>query len=224
MTITEYGKNFDFDLFMRDIEKAFQNYDVPIITLMATREESPFKILISTILSARTKDEVTSEASKRLYQEVHTPKELANMDIKKIEKLIYPVGFYKTKAKNIKKTAQFLIEDYQGKVPSTMEELLELPGVGRKTANLVLGEAFKKDAICVDTHVHRISNRLGILKTKTPHETEMDLIKFLPREYWITYNTFLVGHGQSTCNPISPFCSRCSVKKYCKQVDVKTKR
>ncbi|MBN2368207.1 endonuclease III [Candidatus Woesearchaeota archaeon] len=224
MTLTQYAKSFDYNSFMTVLEKAAKGYNVPVITLIAVQEKDPFKVLISTMLSARTKDEVTSEASKKLYAKADTAEKLAAMPVDEIERLIYPVGFYKTKAPRLKETAQILLDKYNGKVPDEMDELLGLPGVGRKTANLVLGEAFRKDAICVDTHVHRISNRLGLLETKTPHDTEMNLRKILPRKYWITYNTYLVAHGQSVCKPISPICSKCSIKGYCRRVGVDRSR
>ena len=224
MVATEYGKSFDFDDFMQELEIAFVNYKVPVVTLIALQEKDPFKVLISTMLSARTKDEVTIAASRRLYAVADTPEKLSKLGVGEIEKLIYPTGFYKTKAPKIKAAAQRMIDDYSGKVPDDMDELLKFDGVGRKTANLVLGEAFRKNAVCVDTHVHRISNRLGIMETKNPFETEMILRDILPEKYWITYNTFLVAHGQSVCNPVSPKCSECKIIKFCRKVGVDRSR
>lgn len=218
--ITAYGKKIDFDDLMSELAEAFKGYKVPIVTLMAVQHNSPFKVLVSTMLSARTKDETTAVASERLYAVADTPEKLSKLTVKQIEKLIYPVGFYKTKAPRIKAAAKKLVDEYSSEVPNSMEELLSFEGVGRKTANLVLGEAFDEEAICVDVHVHRISNRLGLIKTKTPFETEMELEKILPRKHWIRYNTYLVAHGQHTCKPISPICSKCRISRLCKRKDV----
>jgi endonuclease-3 len=224
MSITEYGKNFDFESLMTILREAAKGYKVPSVTLIASQGKDPFKVLISTMLSARTKDDATIAASKRLFDVAPTPESLAKLPVNKIEQLIYPVGFYRTKAARVKKAAAWIIEESFGKVPENIEDLLKIEGVGRKTANLVLGEAFRKNAICVDTHVHRISNRLGIITTKTPLETEKDLENILPEEYWITYNTFLVAHGQSICKPISPICSKCAISIYCRKIGVSKSR
>jgi endonuclease III len=218
--ILKYGREIDFDAFMKELEAAFKGYKVPIVTLIAIQQRDPFKVLISTILSSRTKDETTAAASGRLYEVADCPEKLAALTVEQIERLIYPVGFYKTKAPRIKAAAKKLLDDYHGNVPDSLEKLLEFEGVGRKTANLVLGEAFKKEAICVDVHVHRISNRLGLIKTNTPFETEMELEKILPRKHWIRYNTYLVAHGQHTCRPVGPKCGQCLVSDYCKRVGV----
>jgi endonuclease-3 len=218
--IKKYGREIDFDALMKDLKAAFESYKVPIVTLIAVQESDPFKVLISTILSSRTKDETTAAASHRLYEAADVPEKLAALPVEKIEKLIFPVGFYKTKAPRIKAAAQKLIDEYHGKVPDSLDELLKFEGVGRKTANLVLGEAFKKEAICVDVHVHRISNRLGLIKTTTPFETEMEMQKILPKKHWIRYNTYLVAHGQNTCRPIGPKCGQCLISEYCKRVGV----
>lgn len=220
-----YAREFDFDRFMDVLRKAFESYDnVPIITLIASQDQSPFQVLIGTILSARTKDETTAEACHRLFKKAPTVEKLAKLSEPQIADLIFPVGFYKTKARHLKAAAHQLITEFGGQVPDTMDDLLSLPGVGRKTANLVLGEAFKKNAICVDTHVHRISNRLGLLNTKTPHETEQALAQVLPETHWILYNTFLVAHGQTICKPISPMCSQCRIAEFCKCVNVDKSR
>ncbi|MGE4286718.1 MAG: endonuclease III [Phycisphaerae bacterium] len=224
MEITAYGKKFDFEPLMRDLADVFKTYQVPIITLLAVQEDSPFKVLISTMLSARTKDETTAAASERLYAVAPTAEKLAVLDLEQVEKLIYPVGFWKTKAPRIKAAAQKILEDFAGRVPDTIEELTSFEGVGRKTANLVLGEAFKTPAICVDVHVHRISNRIGLIETKTPYETEQMLETILPREHWIRYNTYIVAHGQNTCKPISPICSKCAISAYCKRIGVDKSR
>jgi endonuclease-3 len=223
--VTAYARAFDFNGFMSMLKKAFESYrNVPIITLIASQNNSPFQVLIGTILSARTKDDTTAEACTRLFKKAPTVDKLIKLSESQIAELIYPVGFYKTKAKHVKATVDMLLETYNGQVPDTMEQLLALPGVGRKTANLVLGEAFKKQAICVDTHVHRISNLLGLLNTKTPHETEQALATVLPKKHWILYNTYLVAHGQTICRPTSPICSKCQVRDFCQRVGVERSR
>ena len=195
-----------------------------VSTVAEQYTNNPWAVLVSTIISLRTKDEVTIVASQRLLEKAPGPAELAALDNKKIEKLIYPAGFYRNKTKALKGIAEILLEQYEGNVPSSMQELLALPGVGRKTANLVLAEAFDIDAICVDIHVHRISNRCGWLSSKNPEETEMILRKILPVKYWKRLNYLLVLYGQNICRPVSPFCSKCTIKKYCKQNDVDRKR
>jgi endonuclease-3 len=223
--VTAYARTFDYNGFMTVLKKAFESYrNVPIITLLATQNDSAFQVLIGTILSARTKDQTTAEACTRLFKKAPTVDKLDRLSESQISELIYPVGFYKTKAKHVKATADMLLTTYNGQVPDTMDALLTLPGVGRKTANLVLGEAFKKHAICVDTHVHRISNLLGLLRTKTPHETEQALATVLPKKHWILYNTYLVAHGQTVCRPTSPKCSECQVADYCQRVGVTRSR
>ncbi len=214
-----------------DIKKVVQTLRValadlpdPSVTLVGKKWKDPFLVLISCILSLRTKDETTLPASLRLFKLADTPDAILKLSIPVIEKLIYPVGFYKTKAKTLQRISQDLKERYGGKVPDDLDELLTLHGVGRKTANLVLTEGFGKFGICVDTHVHRISNRFGYIKTKSPEETEMALRKKLPQEYWIEYNSLLVLWGQNICKPISPFCSKCAVYKYCERVGVTSHR
>ena len=193
----------------------------PSVTTVAERyRHDPWAVLVSTILSLRTKDEVTVEASRRLLDKAPDPSQLLALHLNTIERLAYPAGFYRTKAANLKKIASILIEKYNGAVPADMDELLALPGVGRKTANLVLIEAFDMPGICVDIHVHRISNRLGWLCTKTPEETEMTLRKILPLKYWKGLNALLVLYGQNVCRPLSPFCSRCVIREHCKQIGV----
>jgi len=175
----------------------------------------PWAVLVSTIISLRTKDDVTLTASEKLLEKAANPAELSALKQEKIEKLIYPAGFYRNKAASLKKIAAILLEQHDGKVPSSMEDLLSLPGVGRKTANLVLNEAFDLDAICVDIHVHRISNRCGWLTSKGPEETEMILRGILPKKFWKRINRLLVLYGQKLCRPVSPFCSRCVIAKFC---------
>jgi endonuclease III len=203
---------------------AIRDMDIPIVTEISHRSRDPFHILVSTILSLRTKDEVTRQAATRLLGQARSPQELLLLPEEDIARLIFPVGFYKTKARTLKQICRDLIDRYEGKVPSDLEELLKLKGVGRKTANLVLTLGFHKPGICVDTHVHRVSNRFGYVKTKTPEQTEMALREKLPKEYWIEYNDLLVTWGQNICRPISPFCSRCAVLPYCRQVGVARNR
>jgi endonuclease-3 len=186
--------------------------------------DRPFETLVSTILSLRTKDAVTETASRRLLARAPTPKSLASLSIQEVEKLIFPVGFYHTKAKHLRETCQSLLADHGGIVPRSMEELLKLPGVGRKTANLVLTIGFGDYGICVDTHVHRISNIWGYVHTKTPEETEFALRKKLPRRHWKTYNDILVTFGQNLCVPVSPWCSKCPVARYCPKIGLKRSR
>jgi len=196
----------------------------PICTEIAETARDPFKILISCILSLRTKDKTTAGAAERLFARGSTPEQILAVPGQELEKLIYPVGFYRNKAASIRDICRVLREEYHGKVPDSLEELLKLKGVGRKTANLVLTLGFRKYGICVDTHVHRISNRLGYIRTKTPHETEFMLRAKLPKRYWIEYNDLLVTFGQNLCKPVSPHCSICPVKPCCKQAGVKIHR
>ena len=196
-----------------------RKYRVPSVTQVVWRKD-PYLILVSCILSLRTQDKTTTQASQRLFKLADSPRKMLKLSKARIQRLIYPVGFYRNKAKVILDLSRKIIQDYRGQVPRTLEELLTFKGVGRKTANLVLGLGFGIPAICVDTHVHRISNRLGWVKTKDPHQTEEALQKILPRRYWIDLNTALVTFGQNICLPISPHCSRCSVKKNCKRIGV----
>ena len=209
---------------LKRIERELAGTKPPVVTLIAEAERDPFKVLISTILSARTKDEVTAESSARLFAVAPTAAVLAGLTPSRIEKLIFPVGFYRTKAKNVRKTAKALLADFDGVVPDTIDELVTLPGVGRKTANLVLTEGFQKPAICVDTHVHRISNLWGFIDTQSPDESEMALRELLPRRYWIDYNKTLVSFGQQICTPMSPWCSRCPLADWCPRIGVERVR
>jgi len=209
---------------MRTLSKEAPKWDVPIVTLVAESSHDPFKVFISTVLSLRTQDETTARASKRLFKLAENPAEMLELTEKEIIDAIYPVGFYKTKAKNIKTICLRLIEEYDGRVPDEIDELLKFKGVGRKTANLVITLGYNKPGICVDTHVHRISNRFGYIKTKTPDETEFVLRDKLPKKYWIDYNSLLVAFGQHLCRPISPKCSECPVEEYCDRVGVTKSR
>ncbi|GAB6905431.1 endonuclease III [Desulfosarcina cetonica] len=211
---------FDIDRFVATIEANYRQWNPPIITFIATRGATPFEVLVSTLLSLRTKDEVTGLAAERLFAVARTPEAMLRLTPEAIEKRIYPVGFYPTKAKRLLEISRILLDRYDGEVPDTLEALTALPGVGRKTANLVLVEGFKIPAICVDTHVHRISNRIGYVKTRTPDQTEMALRKKLPKRHWIRYNELLVAFGQVICRPVSPFCSRCPVAEMCPKIGV----
>ncbi|HHT9132148.1 MAG TPA: endonuclease III domain-containing protein [Candidatus Tripitaka californicus] len=203
-----------------------KKYREPAVSVVARSGNSSkvFKVLVSCLLSLRTKDLVTSQASERLFSLAESPEEMTSLDVSTIERAIYPVGFYKTKARRIKEISRVLMDKYHGKVPDTLEELLELNGVGRKTANLVVTVGYGKPGICVDTHVHRIVNRLGYVSTRTPQETEFALREILPRRYWISINDLLVTHGQNICAPVSPRCSICPVEKYCQKVGVSRHR
>jgi endonuclease-3 len=195
--------------------------EVPVVTRISRSDEgSPFLVLVSTLLSLRTKDETTDMAMEKLVGKVKTPEDLLGLPIGELEKIIYPVGFYRNKARTLHNVSRIIIDKYGGKVPDKIDELLTIKGVGRKTANLVVTEAYGKPGICVDTHVHRISNRLGALDTKNPHQTEEVLRKILPKKYWILYNTLLVAFGRKTCQPVSPRCSQCPIADLCQQVGV----
>jgi len=214
----------DIHAAVRILRREVPKWDTPVVTLMAETYESPFRVLISCILSLRTQDATTAKASHRLFAVADSPQAMIKLSAKKIAKLIYPVGFYKTKTKNILDICRTLIADGDGRVPDEIDELLKLKGVGRKTANLVVTLGYHKPGICVDTHVHRISNRWGYVKTKTPEKTESALREKLPKQYWIEYNNLLVNFGQHLCRPVSPVCSECLVKKYCKQIGVGVRR
>jgi len=210
---------------MNRVEKIFNKLEKlivfePIINKLAKKNASPFEILIATMMSSRTKDETTEKAAERLFNKFNTPQKLLKANPKDIEKLIYPVGFYKTKAKNMIQIANIILNTYKGKVPSSQKELTELPGVGIKTAALVLSEGFGIDEICVDTHVHRISNRLAFVKTKTPEETYYELKKVLPKKFWRKINYYLVSYGQTVCTPLRPKCDACGIKELCPKIGV----
>lgn len=210
---------------LRVLKREVRKWKTPAVGVVASKAaDRPFETLVSTILSLRTKDTVTATASRRLLSRAATAREIASLPEDEIEELIYPVGFYHTKAKNLKKTCRILLERHGGKVPRAMEALLELPGVGRKTANLVITVGYNGYGICVDTHVHRITNLWGYVKTRTPEETELALREKLPRKYWRTYNDLLVTFGQNLCVPVSPWCSHCPVETWCEQVGLKRHR
>ena len=192
----------------------------PYVTELSQHSPDPFRILISTMLSLRTKDTTTAIAAPRLFALADTPQKMLMLKPRQIEKAIYPVGFYRVKAKNILRTCRALIKQHEGHVPDDIDALVALPGVGRKTANLVVTLGYGKPGICVDTHVHRITNRWGYVQTKTPEQTEMALRAKLPQEYWIEINDELVALGQNICHPTSPKCSICPVSGYCERVGV----
>ena len=217
-------KNVDIDIVYNILKKEVKKYKIPVVDLVKIKTKSHFNVLIATILSARTKDETTIKVCEKLFERVKCLDDLEKLSSKEIEKLIYPVGFYKTKAKHLKKLPGVLRKEFDGKIPSEIDDLLKLPGVGRKTANLVRAVGFGKDGLCIDTHCHRIFNRLGYVKTKTPNETEIVLRKNLPKKYWGKINYLFVAFGQNLCRPISPWCSKCKIIKYCNQIGVKSKR
>lgn len=210
---------------LRILRREIQKWKVPVVGVIAEQAvDRPFETLVGTILSLRTKDAVTEQASLRLLSQAPTPQAIASLPNTAIEKLIYPVGFYRTKAKNLKETCRILVEKHSGKVPRSLDELLKLPGVGRKTANLVLTVGFDDYGICVDTHVHRVANLFGYVKTKTPEQTEFALREKLPKRHWKTFNDILVTFGQNLCVPVSPWCSRCPVQRYCEKAGLKRSR
>ncbi len=216
----------DIETFLAEVADVVKDKEVPVVDLIAVQTRDPFKVLVATLLSARTKDEVTAKSAARLFKKADNLFALAELSEESIAKLIYPVGFYKTKARHLKRLKEAMAEfDYT--VPKTIDELIRLPGVGRKTANLVMAVAFKKEAICVDTHVHRIMNIWAYVQTDTPLKTEMALRGKLPRKYWLTVNSLLVAFGQSICRPIGPHCDQCPLAGPCPQRGVrprKTKR
>ncbi len=219
MTVKDLPKIF------RLLKRVYLRYKTPYVTeLAARRRKDPFKVLISCVLSLRTKDEVTREASERLFKRADTPETLARLTPAEVERLIYPAGFYRVKAVNIIDISRRITEEHGGRTPDTIEKLLQLKGVGRKTANLVVTMGFGRPGICVDTHVHRITNRWGLVSTASPDETETELRKVLQRRYWIPINDLLVAYGQNLCRPVSPFCSACAMSAYCAKKGVKTRR
>jgi endonuclease-3 len=207
---------------MRQLALAIDGLELPAIEKISERqEEDPFQVLIATLLSARTQDATTLAASTRLFRVARTPRTLAKLTVKQIERLIYPVSFYRHKARHVKAACRMLVERFGGRVPATMEELVSLPGVGRKTANLVMILAFKSlKNICVDTHVHRIANRLGWVTTRTPDETEQALYASTDQAWWPYINLYLVTWGQNVCRPVYPRCGDCVIGQYCPRVGV----
>lgn len=207
---------------MRALAREIDGLELPAVEKISeSSQEDPFQVLIGTLLSARTQDATTAAASQRLFNVARTPQAMARLTVKRIEKLIYPVSFYRHKARHVKATCRILVERFGGVVPGTMEELLVLPGVGRKTANLVLILSFKSaENICVDTHVHRIANRLGWVKTRTPGETEQALYAAIDPRWWPLLNLYLVTWGQNVCRPVYPRCGVCVIAKWCPRIGV----
>jgi endonuclease III len=201
------------------VKKAVRGCRIPSVTVISKKND-PFAVLVSCIISLRTRDEVTEPASARLLKLAKNPAQLMKLSTAKLEKAIYPAAFFRNKSQVLKKLCKDLVDNYEGRVPDNLEELLKLKGVGRKTANLTLTLGHNKPGICVDTHVHRISNRWGYVKTKSPDETEMVLRDKLPKRYWKGYNDLLVTFGQNICKPVSPFCGSCNIVESCPKIDV----
>jgi endonuclease III len=211
---------FQFKEMIDILKKTFKN-NVPIITKISKNENrNPYLVLVGTLLSLRTKDELTEKVMEKLTKEIRTPEEMLALSIERLQELIYPVGFYKNKSAVLKNVSRVIIDTYHGKVPDSIEELLKIKGIGRKTANLVITEGYNKLGICVDIHVHRISNRIGIVMTKNPNQTEEVLRKVLPKKYWIIYNSLLVTFGKNICRPLSPHCSICPISHLCNRSGV----
>lgn len=212
---------FDIDAVIPILEEHFHSVKTPVVDFIQAKTKDPFKVLVATILSARTKDDTTTKVVNKLFKVINTFEDIDKYSETKINTMIYPVGFHNAKARHLKQLPAVLREKFQGRVPSEIDDLLLLPGVGRKTANLVRSIAFNLPAICVDVHVHRISNRWGYVTTKTPLDTEMALRKILPEKYWIMYNSYVVAFGQNLCYPRKPRCNECPIYKYCARVGVK---
>ena len=208
----------------KTLREEYKGWQTPAVTIVAQCNGSPFKVLISCLISLRTKDGVTAQASSRIFERAQTPETMAELSADEIAQLIYPAGFYRTKAEQIAQLSRRLVNEYGGSVPDDIDELLTFKGVGRKTANLVMTLGFGMAGICVDTHVHRICNRLGYLSTKKPDETERVLRSQLPPEYWIEINDLLVAFGQNHCYPVSPRCSNCRLTGVCERIGVKVSR
>ena len=219
----ENGREFNIVEGLKKLKKAVRKFRTPSVTVIAKKND-PFAVLVSCIISLRTRDEVTELASARLFALAKLPAELLELSNAKIEKAIYPAAFYRNKTKSLKELCKVLVKEYSGKVPDKLEELLKLKGVGRKTANLTLILGHNKPGICVDIHVHRISNRWGYVKTKSPDETEMVLREILPKRFWKGYNDLLVSFGQNLCKPVSPFCSSCPGEDQCPKIGVNRSR
>lgn len=217
-------RDADIHAVCRLLKREISRWQEPVVGVIAKESRDPFQILIACLLSLRTKDQTTAEASRRLFHLANDPAGMLKLSRHRIQKAIFPVGFYRTKAKTIHAVCRQIIGKFQGRVPDSIDDLLTLPGVGRKTANLVMTVGYRKPGICVDIHVHRISNRWGYVKTKMPEETEQALRKKLPRRYWITFNDLLVPFGQNLCRPISPFCSQCPLTAFCDRAGVRTSR
>lgn len=218
-------RDADIHAVLRIVRREVRRWQEPVVGVVAKESgRDPFRILIATVLSLRTKDRTTAEASARLFAVADEPVAVLALPLRRLERLIYPVGFYRTKARQIRRICELLVSRYQGAVPDEIDELLTLPGVGRKTANLVVTVGYNKPGICVDIHVHRISNRWGYINTESPERSEEALRAKLPVRYWIAYNDLLVPYGQNLCLPVSPRCSQCKLTDYCRRVGVTRSR
>lgn len=216
--------DFPMDTVISILQNVTVSFPQPLIDQMSDAHQTPYKILIATLLSLRTKDATTAQVTPKLFALAQTPTEMVQLTPQQIEEAIYPVGFYRNKAKTLLAVSEILLQKYGGDVPQTLEALLALPGVGHKTANLVLTAGFGLPGICVDIHVHRISNRWGYVETSSPDKTELALREKLPPEYWLEYNQLLVTLGQTLCHPTSPWCSKCPLAKVCPKIGVNRKR
>ncbi len=214
----------DWEEFFQELHRHFLTQPPPSVSLLSRQGWNPFQLLVSTVLSLRTRDPVTLERSRALFSQAADPSSLLGLPRARLEEIIYPVGFYRQKARQIQALCRILLTEYDGQVPQTREELTALPGVGLKTANLVLGQAFGIPAICVDTHVHRITNRMGWHSTRDADQSEASLRRIVPRQYWIQLNEEMVIFGQQTCTPQSPWCSRCFYREECPRLDVQRSR
>ncbi len=214
------AESFDIHTVLDTLEREMTRYPTPLIDAMDEQDKTPYQILIATVLSQRTKDTMTAQVAPRLFATASTPQDMARLTEAELADLIYPIGFYRTKARSILALSNHLLSRHNGTVPDTLDELLELPGVGRKTANLILTNAHNKPGICVDTHVHRICNRWNYVQTRTPDQTEHALREQLPPPYWKPINRLLVTLGQHICHPTSPRCSQCPIAPYCARHDV----
>jgi len=204
------------------LAKEFTAHRAPVVDLIEAQTGDPFKVLVATILSSRTMDGTTAAAARRLFERAKNPRELSKLTEDELRELIFPVGFYNAKARHLKLLPEVLEKQFNGEIPQDVDELTKLPGVGRKTANLVVAVAFKKPAVCVDIHVHRIFNRLGYIKTTTPLKTEMELRRIFPQKFWTTFNSYFVSFGQNTCRPVNPKCGVCPVSRYCSNLKSKS--
>ncbi len=208
---------------MKTLMKEFRAHKKPTVRATSAKKD-PFKTLISCLLSLRTQDKNTAKVSASLFKVADTPKKIVKLPIKKLERLIYSSGYYKNKARSLKHVCKVLLSEYKGKVPSTREELIGIKGIGPKTANIVLCFAYGKCVLPIDTHCHRLPNRFGWVKTKNPEQTEIELMKILPKKYWREFNTTMILFGKTICQPISPWCSKCPIKKYCPKIGVERNR
>jgi len=209
---------------LKILKKEYSKYQTPVSTYFQNTTKDPFKVLISTILSARAKDIQTEKVSKELFKITNTPQKIAKLNNKKLQKIIYSIGFYKTKSKRVKEASQYLIKNHNGKVPNTLEELMKIPGVGRKVANIILAECFNIPAIAVDTHCMTLANRLGFVKGRNPLKIEKSLENLFPKNQWRYINRSIVVHGQNICTPMSPKCSICPISQLCPKIGVKKSR